>query len=176
MLLHYICTLIKSDLFSHYLTISKKDNYFYYISQIRDPHWGTEVFRGFETQPLTWWVCGLACRLYNSLDAQNDALKSGKHPGPLCHLRERTLSGGASLCSRSAQGAKSETALSVSVKSITNDDESGLVSVFDKNNACFIKTSFWHSHIQTKPTQQHHEVNEADKRGLLLAELSSSSL
>lgn len=44
----------------------------------------------------------------------------------------------------SAQGLHREqsqiTALTVSVKSITNDNDSGLVFAFDKNNACFIKT------------------------------------
>lgn len=38
--------------------------------------------------------------------------------------------------------------------------------MFNKNNSCFIKTSFWHSHIQTKPMQQPHEVNETGKRGI----------
>jgi len=53
MLLYYSCILIKFDETSHYLTISNKDDYFYCISPMTDPYWGTKVPPGFETQALT---------------------------------------------------------------------------------------------------------------------------
>ena len=53
MLLYYSCILIKSNHISHYLMISNKDDYFYYITPTRDLHWVSKAPLGFETQALT---------------------------------------------------------------------------------------------------------------------------
>lgn len=123
------------------------------------PTGGPNFPLGFKTPSLSWWVCSPACRLCDSLDAQNDAPKSGKHPGPC--LKE----------SASVQGLRREQSqqitLTVSVRSITNYDESGLVFVFNKYNFASSKPLFGIAISKLDLCNNPHEVNEASKRGLV---------